>query len=77
VSIQRLDRVSFSHKDTKITIQVSYVVRGARRQHDHDGEGYEQGFGGLQNVAVDRENDLVAVIEAHPELPGIGRAIVK
>jgi len=62
------------------TIQGSYLVRGAR-----DGntvmmaKGYEQGFGYLKEVAVDqhvlarhRENDLVAVIEAHPDLLGIG-----
>src|SRR5207248_10636617 len=41
--------------------------------------GYEQGFGLVHDVAIDqhlltrkRENDLVAVIAAHPKLLGIG-----
>jgi cyanophycinase len=62
------------------TIQGSYLVRGAREgNHIMMAKGYEQGFGYLKNVAIDqhilprhRENDLVAVIEAHPELLGLG-----
>jgi cyanophycinase len=62
------------------TILGSYLVRGA-----HEGnqimmaKGYEEGFGLLRNVAIDqhlitrnRVNDLVQVMNAHPELLGIG-----
>jgi cyanophycinase len=42
-------------------------------------KGHEEGFGYLKNVAIDqhllsrdREADLLPVIEAHPELLGIG-----
>jgi cyanophycinase len=62
------------------TIQGSYLVRGAREGNTiMMAPGYEVGFGYLRNVAVDqhliarkREGDLVAVIERHPELLGIG-----
>jgi cyanophycinase len=62
------------------TIQGSYLVRGAREgNHIMMAKGYEQGFGHLKRVAIDqhllprhREQDLVAVIEAHPELLGLG-----
>lgn len=62
------------------TIQGSYLVRGAREgNHIMMAKGYEQGFGYLKRVAIDqhliarhREDDLVAVVEAHPELVGIG-----
>ena len=62
------------------TIQGSYLVRGAREGNQiMMAKGYEEGFGFLKNVAIDqhilarhRENDLVAVIEAHPELLGLG-----
>jgi cyanophycinase len=62
------------------TIQGSYLVRGAREgNHIMMAKGYEQGFGYLKSVAIDqhilprhREEDLVAVIEAHPELLGLG-----
>ena len=62
------------------TIQGSYLVRGAREgNHIMMAKGYEQGFGHLKGVAIDqhiiprhREQDLVAVIEAHPELLGLG-----
>lgn len=62
------------------TIQGSYLVRGARAGNTiMMAKGYEVGFGYLRDVAIDqhllvrkRENDLVAVIEAHPELLGIG-----
>jgi cyanophycinase len=42
-------------------------------------EGYEDGFGFLKNAAIDqhvdsreRESDMSAVVNAHPELLGIG-----
>jgi cyanophycinase len=62
------------------TIQGSYLVRGAREGNQiMMAKGYEEGFGYLKNVAVDqhlirrrRENDLVGVIAAHPDLLGIG-----
>ena|SRR5258708_5385327 len=69
------------------TIQGSYMVRAASATPDNpDGDntimmarGHEVGFGLVQNVTIDqhvltrhRENDLVAVIAAHPELLGIG-----
>jgi cyanophycinase len=62
------------------TIQGSYLVRGAREGNTiMMAPGYEQGFGYLRGVAIDqhllkrgRENDLVAVIDKHPELLGIG-----
>jgi cyanophycinase len=62
------------------TIQGSYLVRGAREgNHIMMAKGYEQGFGHLRNVAIDqhllrrrRDQDLVAVVEAHPELLGLG-----
>lgn len=62
------------------TIQGSYLVRGAREGNTiMMAPGYEAGFGYLRGVAIDqhllarkRENDMVAVIEAHPELLGLG-----
>jgi cyanophycinase len=62
------------------TIQGSYLVRGAREgNHIMMARGYEEGFGHLQNAAIDqhllprhREQDLIAVVEAHPELLGLG-----
>jgi cyanophycinase len=62
------------------TIQGSYLVRGAREGNQvMMAKGYEEGFGYLKGVAVDqhlitrrRADDLVEVIEAHPELLGIG-----
>ncbi len=63
------------------TIQGSYLVRGAREGNQvMMAKGYyEEGFGYLKNVAVDqhilprnRADDLVPVIEAHPELLGLG-----
>jgi cyanophycinase len=62
------------------TIQGSYLVRGAREGNEiMMAKGYEEGFGFLKNVAVDqhlikrkREKDLLPVIEAHPQLLGIG-----
>ena len=62
------------------TIQGSYLVRGAREGNRiMMAKGYEAGFGHVRNVAIDqhiiprhREQDLVPVIEAHPELLGLG-----
>jgi cyanophycinase len=62
------------------TIIGSYLVRGARSGNSiMMAPGYEQGFGFLRGVAVDqhllkrkRENDMVAVVTAHPQLLGIG-----
>jgi cyanophycinase len=62
------------------TIQGSYLVRGSpRSKRILMAPGYERGFGFLTNVAIDqhvsqrgRENDLSAVIAAHPGLLGIG-----
>ncbi|HEV3037185.1 MAG TPA: cyanophycinase [Candidatus Angelobacter sp.] len=69
------------------TIQGSFLVRGASGTPENpDGDNtimiappHIEGFGLLQNAAIDqhvitrhRENDLVPVIDAHPELLGIG-----
>ncbi len=62
------------------TIQGSYMVRGAREgNHIMMAPGYEEGLAFLRGVAIDqhlltrkRENDMVAVVEAHPELLGLG-----
>src|SRR5947209_2031566 len=69
------------------TIQGSFLIRGASGTPENpDGDNtimiappHIQGFGLLQNAAIDqhvivrhRENDLVPVIDAHPELLGIG-----
>jgi cyanophycinase len=62
------------------TIQGSYLVRGAREGNQiMMAKGYEQGFGYLRNVAIDqhllarhREGDLVAVVDSHPRLLGLG-----
>ncbi len=62
------------------TIQGSYLVRGAREgNHIMMAKGYEAGFGYLRGVAIDqhllardRQDDLVAVIEAKRGLLGLG-----
>jgi cyanophycinase len=62
------------------TIQGSYLVRGSPRSNTIlMAPGYERGFGFLSNVAIDqhvtqrgRDNDLAAVVAAHPGLLGIG-----
>jgi cyanophycinase len=62
------------------TIQGSYLVRGAREgNHIMMAKGYEEGFGYLRGVAIDqhilprhRAEDLVEVINAHPDLLGLG-----
>ncbi len=62
------------------SILASYLVRGSRENNTvMMAPGYERGFGFLRGVAVDshllerkRENDMVSVVAAHPELLGIG-----
>ena len=62
------------------SIQASYLVRGARSGNEiMMAPGYEQGFGLMQNVAIDqhvtarhRESDLGPVVEKHPDVLGIG-----
>lgn len=62
------------------TIQGSYLVRGAPEGNTiMMAPGHEAGFGFLKDSAIDqhwatrkREQDLVPVIERHPELLGIG-----
>jgi cyanophycinase len=60
------------------TIQGSYMVRGSKEPDDNTimmAPGHEIGFGFLSNATFDqhvdvrhRENDLAAVIKAHPDL---------
>jgi cyanophycinase len=62
------------------TIQGSYLVRGAPEGNTiMMARGHERGFGFLPRAAIDqhllkrnRQDDLVAVVAAHPELLGIG-----
>jgi cyanophycinase len=62
------------------TIQGSYLVRGAPEGNQiMMAAGHERGFGYVKEAAIDqhliarrREKDLVAVVEAHPKLLGIG-----
>lgn len=61
------------------TIQGSYLARGDTRTNTVMMGDHEVGFGFLRNTAIDqhvlrrnRQFDLVQVIEAHPELLGIG-----
>jgi cyanophycinase len=62
------------------SIQASYMVRGAVEGNTiMMAPGHERGFGFLRDVAVDqhilarnRENDMLEVVAAHPELLGIG-----
>jgi cyanophycinase len=62
------------------TIQGSYMVRGAPEGNTiMMAKGHEEGFGFLRNTAIDqhtitrhREEDMQAVIAAHPELLGFG-----
>ena len=61
------------------TIQGSYLVRGALEGNEiMMSPGHEEGFGFLKNAAIDqhantrqRENDLMPVVAAHPELLGM------
>ena len=62
-------------------IQGSYIVRGRPDKPLLMAKGHEAGFGFLTNVAVNphlisakRENELVDVVDAHPELLGVGLA---
>ena len=61
------------------TIQGSYLVRGDTKANTIMMGDHEEGFAFLKNVAIDqhllarnRHFDLIPVIEAHPELLGIG-----
>jgi len=64
------------------TVQGSYMVRGSSNPDDNTimmAPGHEVGFGLFTNVTIDqhvdmrgRENDLAAVMKAHPELLGLG-----
>ena len=64
------------------TVQGSYMVRGSSNPDDNTimmAPGHEIGFGFFTNVTIDqhvdarhRENDLAAVIKAHPDLLGLG-----
>ena len=61
------------------TIQGSYLARGDSRTNTVMMGDHEEGFGFLRNVAIDqhllrrnRQFDLVEIIEAKPELLGIG-----
>jgi len=61
------------------TIQGSYLVRGDTKTNTIMMGDHEEGFGFLKNVAIDqhllarnRHFDLIAVIEKHPNLLGIG-----
>jgi len=62
------------------SILASYLVRGAQETNTVVmAPGYEEGFGFLQNTAVDqhllargRERDLLQVLAVHPHLLGIG-----
>ena len=62
------------------TIQGSYMVRGAPEGNViMMAKGHEEAFGFLRNSAIDqhvitrhRETDMQAVIDAHPELLGLG-----
>ncbi len=60
-------------------IMGSYIVRGRPDKPLLMAKGHERGFGFLKNVAINphltearRENELVNVIDAYPELLGIG-----
>lgn len=60
-------------------IQGSYTVRGRPDKPLLMAKGHERGFGFLKNVAINphlteakRENELVNVVDAYPELLGIG-----
>ena len=61
------------------SIQGSYLVRGDTRSNTVMMGDHERGFAYLRNVGIDqhvlrrnRQFDMVEVIEAHPELLGIG-----
>lgn len=61
------------------TIQGSYLVRGDTQTNTIMMGDHEEGLGFLRNVGIDqhllmrnRHHDMIEVIEAHPELLGIG-----
>ena len=64
------------------SIQASFMVRGSEHPNDNRimmAPGHETGFGLFTNVAIDqhvnarhRENDLAAVMRAHPGMLGLG-----
>jgi cyanophycinase len=61
------------------SIQASFLVRGDTRSNEVMMGDHQEGLGLLRNVAIDqhllrrnRQFDLLEVIEAHPELLGIG-----
>ncbi|MFP4488351.1 MAG: cyanophycinase [Bacteroidales bacterium] len=61
------------------TIQGSYLARGDTKTNTIMMGDHEEGFGYLSSSAIDqhllvrnRQHDLVEIIEAHPELLGIG-----
>jgi len=61
------------------TIQGSYLARGDTSTNTIMMGDHEQGFGFLRNTAIDqhllrrnRHFDLIEIVEAHPELLGIG-----
>ncbi len=61
------------------TIQGSYLARGDSDTNTIMMGDHEQGFGYIKNVAIDqhvlvrnRQFDLIEIIEAHPELLGLG-----
>ena len=61
------------------SIQGSYLVRGDTRTNTIMMGDHERGFGYLRNVGIDqhvlrrnRHFDLIEVVEAHPELLGLG-----
>lgn len=61
------------------TIQGSYLARGDTRTNTIMMGDHEEGFGFLQNTAIDqhllrrnRQWDLLEILHAHPELLGIG-----
>ncbi len=60
-------------------IQGSYTVRGRPDKPLLMAAGHERGFGFLKNVAINphltqakRDNELINVVDAHPEILGIG-----
>src|SRR5205807_722558 len=60
-------------------IQGSFIVRGRPDKPVLMANGHERGFGFLKNVVINphvitakREDELVNVVDAHPELLGIG-----
>jgi cyanophycinase len=60
-------------------VQGSYTVRGRPDKPLLMAKGHERGFGFLRNVAINphlltakRDNELINVVDAHPELLGIG-----